>query len=151
MLAVALNKVGDAKMMTTDQDGAVAAYRDSQDIIRRLALSDPTNTEWQRDLSISFTKIGDAFALRDDCAGAVGPYRDGLKIAEDLSARDPSNTEWRFDVVVGLFNVGHCGYEPRENLDRALDMALAMQADGTLPPSDVRILDVIRQALSDLK
>ena len=151
VLAVALNKVGDAKMMTTDQDGAVATYRESQDIIGRLALSDPTNTEWQRDLSISFTKIGDAFAMRDDCAGAVGPYRDGLKIAEDLSARDPSNTEWRFDVVVGLFNVGHCGYEPRENLGRALDMALAMQAAGTLPPSDERILDVIRQALSDLK
>ena len=151
LLAVSLNKVGDVKMMTTDHDGAVTTYRESQDIVRRLAESDPTNTEWQRDLSISYKKIGDAFAMRDDCASAIEPYRESLKKAQDLSARDPSNTEWQFDVVVGHFDLGHCGYDARANLNRALDMATAMEANGALPPTDREIFDVIRRALADLK
>lgn len=150
-LAISLNKVGDARMMTTDHDGTLAAYRESQDIIKRLAQGDPGNTEWQRDLSVSYTKIGDAFSIRDDCANAIGPYRESLRIAEELAARDRSNTEWEFDVVVGLFNVGLCGHEARTNLEKSLDMALAMKAKGTLPPTDEQILDVIRRALADLK
>jgi hypothetical protein len=41
------------------------AYQASLDIATRLAETDPTNTEWQRDLSISHNKLSDLAAMDD--------------------------------------------------------------------------------------
>ena len=40
-------------------DAALKAYQESLAIAEKLAAQDPSNAEWQRDLSVSFSKIGD--------------------------------------------------------------------------------------------
>ena len=43
-----------------DLPEALQAYRDSLAIAERLAAADPSNAEWQRDLSVSYEKIAEA-------------------------------------------------------------------------------------------
>jgi hypothetical protein len=50
---------------TCASTAARTAYQASLDIATRLAETDPTNTEWQRDLSISNNKLGDLAAMDD--------------------------------------------------------------------------------------
>jgi hypothetical protein len=57
---------------------ALKSYRDGLAIRDRLAASDRSNTEWQRDLSVSYNKIGDVLKVQGDLAGALSAYRDSL-------------------------------------------------------------------------
>jgi hypothetical protein len=52
---------------------SLTPYRAKFAIIDGLAQSDPGNTEWQRDLSVSYIKMGDAQVLQGDLAGALKP------------------------------------------------------------------------------
>ena len=63
-------------------------------------MADASNTQWQRDLSVSHDKIGDVLEAQGDGPGAVAAYRKSLAIAEALAARDASNTEWQRDLSV---------------------------------------------------
>ena len=61
-----------------DAGNLVAAHRLARDFFHqaeRRAAADPTNTEWQRDLSISRSKLGDVAVAAGDLAGAAEHYR----------------------------------------------------------------------------
>ena len=73
---------------------------------RALAASDPGNTAWQRDVSVSLNRIGDA-----DLAAGDRPerYRATRKLSPSADAWRRSiqdNATWQRDVSVGLSNVG---------------------------------------------
>ncbi len=55
----ATNKLGDLAVAAGDLTAARTAYQAGLDIATRLAAADPSNTQWQRDLSISHNKLGD--------------------------------------------------------------------------------------------
>jgi hypothetical protein len=59
---------------------------------RRSSASDPANTQWQRDLSISHDKLGDV-------ATAAG----------DLASADPANTTWQRDLSVVQQKIDNLG------------------------------------------
>ena len=73
-------------VMQGDLSGALTAYRDSHDLVARLAASDPGNAGRQRDLAISHGKIGDVRVMQGDLSGALSAYRDSLDIAARLAA-----------------------------------------------------------------
>ena len=89
-----------------DLAGALKSYRDSLAIIDRLAKSDPGNTGWQRDLSVSYEKVGDVQVAQGDLAGALKSYRDSLAISERLAKSDPGNAGWQRDLSVSYEKVG---------------------------------------------
>src|SRR5205823_3149240 len=76
------------------------AYRHSLDIRERLAAADRSNTQWQRDLSISDEKVGDMLNAQGKLDEALKSYRDSLVIRERLAAADRSNTEWQRDLSI---------------------------------------------------
>ena len=100
-------------------EAALKAYQDSLAIREKLAAQDPSNTEWQRDLSVSFNKIGDVQRARGNLDAALKAYQDSLAIAEKLAAQDPSNTEWQRDLSVSFNKIGDV-QSARGNLDAAL-------------------------------
>ena len=92
--------------------GAGQARRGAQDLPgqprhpRALAATDRSNTEWQRDLSVSYDKVGDVLMAQGKLDEALKAYRDGLAIRERLAATDRSNTEWQRDLSVSYDKVG---------------------------------------------
>ncbi|MFN7307114.1 MAG: hypothetical protein ACK5TQ_11115 [Acetobacteraceae bacterium] len=73
----------------------------------RLAASDPSNSEWQHDLSINHDRIGDVLLARGDLGGALAAYRSFMDIAARLVASDPSNTEWQRDLSASHSKIGN--------------------------------------------
>jgi hypothetical protein len=63
-----------------------------------LAQRDPSNSEWQRDLSISYQKGGLVRQAQGQQAETLRLYQQSLAIRERLVQLDPSNAEWREDL-----------------------------------------------------
>jgi tetratricopeptide (TPR) repeat protein len=90
------------------------AYQAALTIAQRLAQMDPTNAEWQRDLSLCQHKVGDLFlskwdlagAHQSDLAGAQTAYQAALAIAQVLAEMDLANAEWQWDLSVSYQKVG---------------------------------------------
>ena len=66
-----------------------------------LSAQDPSNTQWQRDLSVSYNKIGDVERQAGNLGAAQGLMRRGWPFGY-LTAQDPSNTQWQRDLSVSI-------------------------------------------------
>ena len=98
------NKIGDVQVAQGDLRRS--SYRDSLVITDRLAQSDPGNTGWRRDLSVSYEKVGDVQVAQGDLAGALTSYRDSLVIRDRLAKSDPGNAGWQRDLSVSYNKIG---------------------------------------------
>ena len=102
-----LNRQGNILRDQGDLAGALAAYRESLQVSRRLAEADPSNAGWQRDLSVSQDKVGNVLRDQGDLAGALAAYRESLQVRRRLAEADPSNAGWQRDLSVSHSNVGN--------------------------------------------
>jgi tetratricopeptide (TPR) repeat protein len=102
--------LGYIRVQRGDLAGALKSYRDGLAIAERLATSDPGNTGWQRDLSVSYDRVGDVQVAQGDLAGALKSYRDSLAIAERLATSDPGNVQWRNDLQYTIDQIGGLAY-----------------------------------------
>ena len=79
---------------------AARLYQQALAIRERLARADPTNTGFQRDLSVSYNKLGDLARGSGDAGEAARLYQQALAIAEGLARADPTNTTFQRDLAV---------------------------------------------------
>ncbi|MFN8994108.1 MAG: hypothetical protein ACK5X3_10680 [Pseudomonadota bacterium] len=107
LLADSHNSIGSVLQAQGDLTGSLTAYRRSMESHLRLAASDPSNSEWQHDLSINHDRIGDVLLARGDLGGALAAYRSFMDIAARLVASDPSNTEWQRDLSASHSKIGN--------------------------------------------
>ncbi|MDP1611188.1 MAG: DUF4062 domain-containing protein [Sulfuritalea sp.] len=147
-LSISHDRIGNVLAAQGDGGGALAAYRKALAIRETLAARDPANTEWQRDLSVSHNKIGDVLLAQGDGPGALDAFRTGLAIAETLAARDPANTQWQRDLIVSNVRLADASGDKTYAV-RALRIAEAMQARGTLAPRDAWIIDDLKKRTSE--
>jgi len=96
--------------ITLSQSGrhaeAARAFGDGLAILEKLAVYDPGNSVWQRDLSISYVGLGDVAVAQGKLAEAAREFGDGLAIAKKLAAGDPSNSEWQRDLSISYNRLG---------------------------------------------
>ena len=97
---------GDLARVRTTLPDARRDYEDAYDIAHRLTTSDPSNTEWQRDLSVSYDRLGDVAVVQGQLAEAARFYVGGLTVRKTLAARAPSNTQWQRDLSVSYNKLG---------------------------------------------
>jgi len=88
-----------------DLDGALEAFEESLAVRRGLSASDPRNTQWQRDVSVSLDKVGGVRVSRGDVDGALEVFEESLAVRRRLSASDPRNTQWRYDIAASHFHL----------------------------------------------
>ena len=82
------------------------AYRDGLTIRERLAKTDPSNADWQRDLLLTYNNVGFVLQVQGNLPEALKAYRDSLTIRERLANVDPGNTGWQGDLASSYNNVG---------------------------------------------
>jgi len=90
---MSLFKVGDVQHAASDRAGALAAYKESLGVLRKLTAANPGNFRWQNDMNLVLNKIGD---MLDDRPGALAAYEEGLAIMRKVSAANrtiPSGSE----------------------------------------------------------
>ncbi|TAK22884.1 MAG: CHAT domain-containing protein [Chloroflexota bacterium] len=72
-----------------------------------LTARDPTNSEWQRDLSVSHIRIGAVLLAQGDAPGALAAFRAALAIRERLAQQDPTNSQWQRDLQAVRRRIAH--------------------------------------------
>jgi predicted negative regulator of RcsB-dependent stress response len=98
--------LGDILRTSKNLQAAAVAYAAAMRLTEQQLATDPSNTQWQRDLSVSHDRIGDVLVAQGDGPGALAAYRKGLAIREALAARDPANTQWQRDLAVSHNRIG---------------------------------------------
>ena len=133
---------------------AVESYQKLIAVCQRLADSDPSNADWQRNLSVGLEKVGDVRAGQGDSAGALTAYQESLTIRETLAASDPSNAEWQRDVAVSyskLATIAEQTNDPQANewWQKCVAVFDRMVAAGLhVSPGDLGFLKQLRAKLS---
>jgi tetratricopeptide (TPR) repeat protein len=124
-------------------DAALEAYQKDLSLAEKLAALDPSNSVWQRDLSVICDRIGDVQRARGNLDAALNAYQDGLDLREKLAAQDPSNTGWQRDLIVSNVKLAEVAEvqdgeasQAKRHYDAALDVALALRDAGRLAPKD---------------
>ncbi|PWQ92629.1 hypothetical protein [Leucothrix pacifica] len=105
-LLSALNDEGDLLRSQGENRIALDRYQQSMKLTQKLVETEPENTEWQRDLSVSHNKVGDMHKANGDGVSALKAYEDGLAIAKALAELDPKHTQWQRDLSVSHNKVG---------------------------------------------
>jgi len=85
------DELGDAHVRLGELEKAQRSYAAGMLICEGLSQSDPSNSQWQRDLSISHDRLGDVHVGLGDLEKAQRSYAAGMLIRESLSQSDPLN------------------------------------------------------------
>ncbi|MEM9460148.1 MAG: tetratricopeptide repeat protein [Myxococcota bacterium] len=97
---------GDYLQRVGDLEGAKGCYERALEVLKRLAEGDPSNSTWQRDLSISYEKVGNVARGMGDLEGARGHYERALGVSKCLAEEDSSDSTWQRDLSISYDNVG---------------------------------------------
>ena len=125
--AVLDNELGGLFVKMGNIPAALNAYQQSLRISQTLADSDPANSEWQRNLSVSHNKIGDVERAQGDLSAALNAYQQALTISQTLANSDSFNSEWQRNLSVSYERIGDL-YEAMEKFKDAV-----MQYEKSLP------------------
>jgi tetratricopeptide (TPR) repeat protein len=104
--ATAWNKIGDAKLATSDARGALEAYQAALAIMVTLAQGNPSETNLQRAYALSLNKVADALAILGQREEALANYRNSIAILEKLMAADATNLVWQSDLAFTQTRIG---------------------------------------------
>jgi len=104
--AAALVESSQTLLTLGDTNGALTAAKQAQSIFQSLLATEPNNTGWQRNLSVSYNKVGDVLLAQGNLSEALASYRNSLAIAERLAKPDPSSADWQRDLSVSYNKVG---------------------------------------------
>jgi hypothetical protein len=75
------------------------SYHAKQDIILRLATSDPGNAGWQRDLSVTYANLADAYRRSNQTAQAREALTAGRAVIAKLVDQHPDQAQWKQDLA----------------------------------------------------
>ena len=115
-LMAALNDEGDILKSLGRNLLAFDKYSEVLDICLQGVETEPQNTEWQRDLSVSHNKVGDMHKANGDNVSALKAFQESLAIRKYLAELDPNVVEWQTDLVVSYFKLSQLQTENAKTL-----------------------------------
>ena len=104
---------------------------------QRLAESDPTNVEWQPDLSESFIKLGELATAQGNLPEAQRLFGEAFRIAQRLAESDPANAGWQRDLSLSFNKLGDLA-RAQGNLPRPSGSSVSITASCSIWPSSTR-------------
>ena len=134
-----LFRSGDTQSAQGDLAGALKSYQAVMSIRQKLAATDPSNSEWQRDLSVSHDRIGDTQSAQGDLAGALKSYQAGMTIRQKLAAADPSNSGWQTDVAISAWKIGMLKGSPQSSAERRAVLEQGLKILDTLAQRELLV------------
>ena len=150
-LALDLRQLASRPVTGDIRAGALKAYAESLEILRRLAAPDPGNASWARNVSVSLNKVGDVRVAEGDRAGALQAFEESLDIRRRLAAADPGNADWARDLIVSnvkLAGVADNRAMVRKHYAAALAIAEDLAKRGRLAPADAWMIDDLQARLA---
>jgi tetratricopeptide (TPR) repeat protein len=129
----ALGGLGDVRVAQGDSPGALAEYRKVLQIAEALVVRDPTNTQWQCDLSVCHERMGNVLMMQGDAPGALAAYCKALRTREAQTVCDAAAPQRQRELSVNHEKIGD---------------ALTAQGDGPGALAEYRKVLQTREALA---
>jgi tetratricopeptide (TPR) repeat protein len=107
-----------------DTAGALTAADRARQILESLLATNPSNTNWQRHLSVSYENIGNVLEAAGQREEAFAAYQKSLAIRQKLADSDPGNAGWQNDLRSSIGSIGNLAY----GLVLARNFASALEA-----------------------
>jgi tetratricopeptide (TPR) repeat protein len=133
-------------------DAAARGYAEALGIRKKLAAGDPSNTGWQRGLSVSYSKLGGVAVDQGRLDETARFYGEALGIAKKLAAGEPSNTGWQRDLSVSYWRLADLAERQKKAAEakgywkQAFDVLSGIEKRGLhLSPEDQKNLETLRQ------
>ena len=102
------NSVGSVLEAQARLSEALREYEAYKQLMLDLTQRDPSNANWQRELSVSHNCVGRVLAAQGQLSEALREYEAYKQLMLDLTQRDPSNADWQRELV-GLAQLcGRC-------------------------------------------
>jgi tetratricopeptide (TPR) repeat protein len=102
----ARDQLGDLLKAEGNDSKATREYRACQEIAEQLLKEDPTNTTWQRNLSIGHSKLGRVLEAQELWEPAFAEFQKSKQIRQQLTELDPKNNDWKCDLSIAHNNLG---------------------------------------------
>lgn len=93
-------RIGNASIAMSNLAAALQAFSDALAIRQQLSQDDPSNAQWQRDLSVSHAKLAQVQERLGDSQSAIINAEIALNMGERLAAMDSTNATWQQDVAL---------------------------------------------------
>jgi non-specific serine/threonine protein kinase/serine/threonine-protein kinase len=107
LLAISLDKLGDALQAAGDLTAAAAHFREAFDLRTALLEQAPDSAEARRDVCTSFMRMGDSFLARKDPGRALALYQQAMEMARRKLVADPQSAQAQRDVAVTSMRIGN--------------------------------------------
>ena len=98
--------MGDVYLKLGRTDEALKSYQDSLEINQRLSQADPSDSQKQRDISVSLHSLGDVYLKLGRTDEALKSFRDGFEINRTLYKADPSDRQKQSDLSISFNRLG---------------------------------------------
>jgi tetratricopeptide (TPR) repeat protein len=122
-LAASKSRIADALVKLGKNAEALAIRRDETlPILQALVAKDPTNKQWQRQLSGLYTDIAISLDDAADSGAALEAFHAALAISEMLAAREPEDRDLQRDIARNYAEIAYLLVEMGQ-LDEALEAA----------------------------
>jgi hypothetical protein len=92
-------------------------------IDRGLVEIDGSNSEWQRNLSLSLERFGDVKLTVSDTIAAVAAYEKSFALCCRLAASDKTNTRWQKELSSSLEKISHLKRWAAYNIELQRDVS----------------------------
>jgi tetratricopeptide (TPR) repeat protein len=105
-IAKALRELATTLLIQGDINSALESAEHSRDIMLSLLVKEPTNVQWQRELSLSYNRIGEALSKATRHADALSSFNLAFDIRKSLADRTPENAESQRDLAISYERIG---------------------------------------------
>ncbi len=117
--AVNIMQTGQTLVSRGKLEQAITKYQQGIAVFKQLAESDPSNANWQRDLSVSYERLGDIYSAQGKLDDALNAFSNDMKITKKLAEDDPSNANWQRDLSVSYEKLAG-GYQKQDKIAEAI-------------------------------
>jgi len=86
---------------------AYEAFGRSLTISQQLAVQEPHNTSWQRELAVVHSRVADVLQKRGQLVEAQAAFEQSLALSQRLVDQDPSSVVWQRDLATTYSRLGN--------------------------------------------
>jgi len=88
-------------------EASLLEAQESFDTLKKRLLEEPSNTNYQRAVSVSYSKLGNIQLRLGDNQAALVHYQTSLELDKKLRLQDPNNTRFQRDLSVSYNKLGN--------------------------------------------
>jgi tetratricopeptide (TPR) repeat protein len=92
--------MGESLIKQSKYEEALAHLREAQSLFITIAVKDPNNGGWQRDVALTYRRIGDVIEELARVDETLDSYRESFQRTKVLVAKEPDNSVWQRDLVL---------------------------------------------------